>query len=364
MKNTFGNSVTVTLSGESHGEAIVVILDGLRPGISVYEDEIAARLALRRPSGTISTPRRETDEFRIVSGVFEGKTTGTPLCIVIPNTAKKSADYEATRYLSRPGHADFTASLKYQDYQDYRGGGHFSGRVTVGLVAAGAIADRALRELGVTIGTHIAAIGTVSDRPFSDLAADLAALSDKSFPVLDEAQGLRMHEEIEAARMDRDSIGGVLETAVIGLGGGYGEPWFDTVESMLSHVLFAIPAIKGVEFGDGFAIAAKRGSEANDAFVKKNGKTVTETNHNGGINGGITNGMPILFRCAVKPTPSIGKEQKTVDRMTGNETILSVGGRHDPCIVHRAASVVNACTALALLDLITMRDGNAPKEMR
>ena len=364
MKNTFGNSVTVTLAGESHGEAIVVTLDGLKPGIAVSEDAIAAKLALRRPSGTISTTRREADEFRIVSGVFEGRTTGTPLCILIPNTAKRSTDYEATRYLPRPGHADLTASMKYGGFQDYRGGGHFSGRVTAGLVAAGAIAEAALAEYGVKIGTHIAAIGAVNDRKFADLGTDLTYLSDKSFPVLDEAKADAMKQVIEEARLDRDSVGGVLETAVIGLGGGYGEPWFDTVESMLSHILFASPAVKGVEFGDGFAMAALRGSEANDAFVREQGRIVTETNHNGGINGGITNGMPILFRCAIKPTPSIGKEQSTVDMNTAEETILSVGGRHDPCIVHRAASVVNACTALALLDLVTMRDGNAPREHR
>jgi len=194
------------------------------------------------------------------------------------------------------------------------------------------------------------------------LGTDLAYLSDKSFPVLDEAKAEAMRQIIEEARLDRDSVGGILETAVIGLGGGYGEPWFDTVESMLSHILFAIPAVKGVEFGDGFAMAAMRGSEANDAFVGEQGRIVTETNHNGGINGGITNGMPLLFRCAIKPTPSISKEQTTVDLTTAKKTTLSVGGRHDPCIVHRAASVVNACTALALLDLVTMRDGNAPKE--
>ena len=362
MKNTFGNSVTVTLAGESHGEAIVVTIDGLRPGIGVSEEAIAAKLALRRPSGNISTPRREADEFRIVSGVFEGRTTGTPLCILIPNTAKRSTDYEATRYLPRPGHADLTAFQKYGGFQDYRGGGHFSGRVTVGLVAAGAIAEAALAEYGVKIGTHIAAIGAVKDRAFADYGTDLAYLADKNFPVLDDAKAEAMRQVIEEARLDRDSVGGILETAVIGLSGGYGEPWFDTVESVLSHILFAIPAVKGVEFGDGFAMATLLGSEANDAIADDHGCTVTATNHNGGVNGGITNGMPILFRCAVKPTPSIGREQTTVDMTTGKETTISVGGRHDPCIVHRAASVVNACTALALLDLVTMRDGNAPKE--
>lgn len=364
MKNTIGTALTLTLSGESHGEAIVVTLDGLRPGLPVDPAYIALRLSLRRPSGSISTPRREADEFQILSGVFEGRTTGTPLTILIPNTSKKSGDYEATRFVLRPGHADYTAYLKYGGYQDFRGGGHFSGRVTAGLVAAGAIAELALREEGVAIGTHIARLGRIADRGFTMYAADLATLSDKSFPVLDEAAALAMLEAIEAARRDGDSVGGVLETVVTGLEGGLGEPWFDTVESMLSHMLFAIPAVKGVEFGDGFAMAERRGSEANDALVMKDGALVTVTNHNGGINGGITNGMPLLFRCAIKPTPSIAKEQQSVDYRAKEETVLSVHGRHDPCIVHRAAAVVNACTALTLLDLMTVRHGNAPKEAR
>ena len=361
MKNVFGNRVTVTLSGESHGEAVTVILDGLKPGVAISEDYIASRLALRRPSGTISTPRREADEFRILSGVFEGKTTGTPLCILIPNTAKKSADYDATRYLARPGHADYTAMVKYAGCQDFRGGGHFSGRITAGLVAAGAVAEQILTPFGIRIGTHTARIGGVSDRAFDHLETDIAYLSDKSFPVLDETKGEAMREAIEAARKELDSVGGILETAVIGVPAGLGEPWFDTVESMLAHVLFAIPAIKGVEFGDGFGFADLKGSEANDPFCYKNDTVVTATNRNGGINGGITNGMPIRFRCAVKPTPSIGKEQRTVDLREGKETTLSVGGRHDPCIVHRAASVVNACTALVLLDLLSERYGTNPE---
>jgi chorismate synthase len=357
MKNTFGNSVTVTLAGESHGEAIVVTLDGLKPGIAVSEDAIAAKLALRRPSGTISTTRREADEFRIVSGVFEGRTTGTPLCILIPNTAKRSTDYEATRYLPRPGHADLTASMKYGGFQDYRGGGHFSGRVTVGLVTAGAIAEAALAEYGVKIGTHIAAIGAVNDRKFADLGSDLAYLSDKNFPVLDEAKAEAMKQVIEEARLDRDSVGGVLETAVIGLGGGYGEPWFDTVESMLSHILFAIPAVKGVEFGDGFALAKMRGSQANDAMENADGSVTLQTAHAGGIFGGISVGAPIVVRTAVKPTPTIFKPQNTVDFGTMTDTVLDPKGRHDPAIVHRARIVQDAATAIVLCDCLALRFG-------
>ena len=364
MKNTFGNSVQVTISGESHGEAIVATLDGIRPGIKVDLGFIEKKLSLRRPSGNISTPRHEPDEFSIVSGLFEGITTGTPLTIVIPNTSKKSGDYDDTRFVPRPSHADLTAYLKYGGYQDHRGGGHFSGRITAGIVAAGAIAELALAEEGIRIGTHIKNIGGVCDRGFSDLENDIGVLSDKTFPVLDTEKSEEMVKIIENARENLDSVGGMLETAVIGVKGGYGEPWFDTVEGMLAHILFSIPAVKSVSFGLGEDFAKMNGSQANDNFVIKNGVTVTETNNNGGINGGITNGMPILFSVTVKPTPSIASEQKSVDIRSNEEVSLSIHGRHDPCIVHRAAHVVNACTALALLDIITTRDGNAPKDSK
>lgn len=361
MKNTFGNNLHITLGGESHGEYIYAVLDGLRPGTVIDESYIASRLTLRRPSGSISTPRREADEFKIISGVYEGKATGTPLCILIPNTVKKSSDYDTTRYTPRPSHADYSAFLKYGGYQDHRGGGHFSGRITAALVAAGAIAQMALENEGIKIGTHVKSIGKALDRDFENLENDINYLSDKPFPVLDERSGESMKAEIEKARNDLDSIGGVLETAVIGMKGGYGEPWFDTVEGMLSHALFSVPAVKAVGFGLGERFGQMRGSEANDEFAYENGKVVTKTNRNGGINGGITNGMPITFTVTVKPTPSIAKEQSTIDLLSGEKKTLSVHGRHDPCIVHRAASVVNAVTALTLLDLIYMRDGNAPK---
>lgn len=361
MKNTFGNSLKITLGGESHGDSLFAVLDGLRPGTVIDEDYIASRLTLRRPSGSISTPRKEADEFKIISGVFEGKATGAPLCILIPNTAKKSADYDETRYLPRPSHADYSAFLKYGGYQDHRGGGHFSGRVTAALVAAGAIAQQALEEEGIKIGTHIKSIGSASDRDFDNLEKDINYLSDKVFPVLSEQASEEMQTEIENAKNNLDSIGGILESTVIGMKGGYGEPWFDTCEGMLSHILFSIPGVKAVGFGLGEKFGQAHGSEVNDEFVCENGKVITKTNNNGGINGGITNGMPITFTVTVKPTPSIAKEQKTVDLQSGEEKTLSIHGRHDPCIVHRAAAVVNAVTALTLLDLIYMRDGNAPK---
>ena len=357
MKNTFGNSVAVTIYGESHGEAIGVVMDGLAPGIPVDRDFIDAQLTLRRPAGKISTARQEQDEYHIVSGVFEGKTTGTPVCIMIPNTQTRSKDYSATRALARPGHADYTAYCKYHGFEDYRGGGHFSGRITAGLVAGGAIALTALRRKGIVIGTHIARCGGICDRPFGDTAADIEALSGMTFAVLDETAGKAMYARMEEIAAEGDSIGGLLETAVLGMPAGVGEPWFDTVESMLSHALFGIPAIKGVQFGDAFDLLDAKGSEYNDPFRMKDGKVTPVTNHNGGINGGITNGAPITFRCAVKPTPSIYKEQETVDFFRQENAALQIQGRHDPAIIHRARVVVDSVTALVLCDVLASRFG-------
>ena len=355
MKNTFGQSVSVTLFGESHGSEIGAVVDGLAPGLRIDEDFIRHQLSLRRPHGKISTARVEADAFRIVSGVFEGRTTGTPLCILIPNTNTRSGDYE--KGLPRPGHADYTAECKYHGYQDYRGGGHFSGRLTAALVAAGAIAILALRHNGILIGTHISSLAGIPDRPFGNLVADLELLDETLFPALSPQASEAMQGEIERAASVGDSVGGILETAVTGLPTGIGEPWFDTVEGVLAHALFSIPAVKGVEFGDGFGFESLRGSEANDGFRVENGKVVTTTNHNGGINGGITNGMPVIFRCAVKPTPSIFCDQDSVDLATMQNATLSLKGRHDPAIIHRARVVVDSVTALVLCDLLAQRFG-------
>ena len=357
MKNTFGNSLSVTLFGESHGEMIGAVIDGITPGISVDEAYIAHRLTLRRPAGKISTARAESDPFRIVSGIFEGKTTGTPLTILIPNENTNSKDYAATRPLARPGHADYTAFCKYHGYEDYRGGGHFSGRITAALVAAGAILQAALEEKGIRIATHISRLGKINDRSFGEYASDIEKLNSTVFAVLDDAVAPAMTRAAEDAASEGDSIGGILETAVIGVPAGVGEPWFDSMESTLSHALFSIPAVKGVEFGCGFSFADMKGSEANDPFQTENGTITTKTNNNGGINGGITNGMPILFRTAVKPTPSIYKEQKTVNFIENKEAILAIHGRHDPAIVHRARAVQDAVTAIALVDALLLRFG-------
>ena len=357
MKNTFGNNVSVTLFGESHGEAVGAIIDGLPAGVSVDEGFIAHQLLLRRPIGKISTPRKEADKFNILSGVFNGKTTGTPICVLIPNENIKSGDYAKSYGKARPGHADYTAFVKYNGCEDYRGGGHFSGRITAGLVAAGAIAVDLLKNKGIYIGTHIEKCAGVSDKPFTDYKKDIEYLSNAQFPALSEEAREKMVCAIEKAAEQSDSVGGVLETAVIGVPAGVGEPWFDSVESVISHALFSIPAIKGVEFGAGFSCADMLGSQMNDQFLMNNGAVATKTNNNGGINGGIANGMPLVFRCAVKPTPSIGKEQSTVDFINGEEVSLSVLGRHDPCIVHRARVVVDSIVAIALCDLLSQKFG-------
>lgn len=356
MKNTFGSSVAITLFGESHGPEIGAVIDGLAPGIPVDEEYIAKKLSLRRPSGKISTSRVEPDPFRIVSGVFEGKTTGTPLCILIPNTQQRSGDYQ--RALARPGHADLTAYVKYHGFEDYRGGGHFSGRITAALVAACAVLQAALERKGILIGTHVSRCAGIKDRTLSvDPMQEIRSLGERSFAVLDEQQGIAMMEAIEAAAAKGDSVGGVLETVVLGMPAGIGEPWFDTMESVLSHALFSVPAVKGVEFGDGFAMAEGNGSSCNDAIHMESGKYVLDSNHNGGINGGITNGMPLVFRCAVKPTPSIFCQQETVDLEKREDAVLQLKGRHDPAIVHRARSVVDAVTAMVLCDMLALRFG-------
>lgn len=356
MKNAFGSALSVTIFGESHGPSVGVVLDGIAPGIEVEEDFIAHQLSLRRPSDALSTARREPDPFVIESGVYKGKTTGTSLCIRIPNTTQHSDDY-AFYGKARPGHADYTAYTKYHGFEDPRGGGHFSGRITAGLVAAGAIVASALKKKNIFIGTHLSRCAGINDRPFENLMEDITFLSQASFPVLNEAAALSMKESILSAKEEGDSVGGVLETAVIGLPAGVGEPWFDTVEGMLSHMLFSVPAVKGVEFGDGFAFADLRGSVANDPFRLEGQTVITSKNANGGINGGITNGMPLCFRCAVKPTPSIFRKQATVDFIAGNEVDFTLSGRHDPCIAHRARVVIDSVTALVLGDLLTIHYG-------
>lgn len=358
MKNTFGNSLSVTIYGESHGNSIGAVIDGISPGIAVDTEFIKNQLSLRRPADLISTSRQEADEFTIGSGVFRGFTTGTPILIRIPNADTRSKDYGELEYKMRPGHADFTANAKYNGFSDFRGGGHFSGRITAALVAAAGIIIPALNKKGIHIATHISRCAGVDDAVFSNLENDIKILNSKHFAVLDDAKGDLMKENILKAKSMGNSVGGVLETVVLGMPSGVGEPWFDTMESMLSHALFSIPAIKGVEFGDGFALTDMLGSDANDEFYyDESGEVKTHTNHNGGINGGITNGMPLVFRCAVKPTPTVSLEQNTIDIKNKENTTLLAAGRHDPCIVHRARVVVDSVTAITLCDLLLTKYG-------
>ena len=357
MKNTFGNSLTLTIFGESHGSAVGCVLDGVPAGIPVDYGFINKLLSLRRPSGAISTSRQEEDEFDIKSGVFNGFTIGTPICIMIPNKDTRSSDYKELSRLARPSHADYTAHIKYRGFEDARGGGHFSGRITAALVAAGGILIPALNKKGIKIGSHISACAGINDRGFIDYERDLEQLSSLSFPVLDEEKASEMQESILKAKENGDSVGGIIETAIIGIEAGIGEPWFDTLEGMLSHALFSIPAIKGIEFGAGFAFADMLGSNANDPFRIEDGRVYTLTNNSGGINGGISNGMPIIFRCAVRPTPTISKEQETIDYVNLENSNLAAKGRHDPCIVHRASIVVNCVAALVIADALTTKYG-------
>ena len=357
MKNVFGNSITVTLFGESHGKQIGAVIDGLAPGVEVDMEFVRKQLEVRKPHGKISTQRVEADEPHIVSGVFEGKTTGTPICILFENNNTKSKDYSKTKDLMRPGHADYTAIQKYHGFADYRGGGHFSGRLTTPIVAVGAILIKALQKKGIYIGSHIQKCGPIEDRRFEDYAADIAKVNELIFPVLEERAAEKMYDYMLEAAGEGDSVGGILETVVTGLPAGVGEPWFDTMESMLAHGLFSIPAVKGVEFGEGFGFSDMKGSEANDAFEVKDGKVVTKTNHNGGINGGITNGMPIRFQTVVKPTPSIYKKQETVNMATMENEVMQIEGRHDPAIIHRARVVVDSMTAIVIADMLALRYG-------
>ncbi len=355
MKNTFGNSVAVTLFGESHGDAIGVVIDGLAGGIKIDYDFISSRLELRKAYGKISTGRHEADEFQIISGVFNGYTTGTPLTLIIENTNTKSGDYKND--LLRPSHADYTAKIKYNGFEDFRGGGHFSGRITAPLVAAGAILTSALNKKGIKIGTHILSCLDIKDREFNDINSDIDYLNNEKFAVLDKDVSEKIIKEIEKARENGDSIGGILQTAVTGLPAGVGEPWFDSVESVIAHGIFSIPAVKGIEFGKGFEFAKMYGSQANDPFEIKNDKIVTSTNNNGGINGGITNSMPVIFNTVIKPTPSIFKRQNTVNFDKMENAVLEIKGRHDPAIFHRARVVVDSVCAIALYDLMTQKYG-------
>ena len=355
MSSDFGKTLRVGVFGESHGTAIGVTVDGLPAGERIDMDELQAFLDRRRPGkNPLSTMRRETDVPEFLSGLRDGVTCGTPLCAVIHNSDQHSADYAELADKPRPSHADYTAWVKWRGQADMRGGGHFSGRLTAPLCVAGGIAGQILARRGIFVGAHLAAVGTEEDETFPLHPTDelFRAVAAKPFPTLSDAAGERMQRVILDAREAQDSVGGIIECAAIGLPAGVGEPMFDGVENRLAAALFGIPAVKGVEFGAGFGSARLRGSENNDALRVENGRVVTETNRAGGILGGITNGMPLTLRVGIKPTPSIGQKQKTVSLSRMENTELTVHGRHDPCIAHRAVPVVEAVTACVLLDLL------------
>ncbi len=356
MGSIWGNNIKISVFGESHGNGIGVVLDGFPAGFELDMEAITREMARRRPgTGKHTTTRSEADNVEILSGVYLGKTTGAPLCGIIRNTDTKSADYADLQTLPRPGHADFTAKVRYGGFNDPRGGGHFSGRLTAPIVFAGEICRQFLETQGITIGSHLQSIADIIDCPFDPCNVDemaLDTLRTMTVPVNDRSCAKEMLDVVEDARVAMNSVGGVVETAIIGMLPGTGSPMFMNVEARLSSMLFSIPAIKGVEFGDGFALSRMTGLEANDPLYMKDGQVKTRTNHNGGINGGITNGMPIVYRVVIKPTSSIFLEQDTVNLQTGEDAKLSVKGRHDPCIAIRAVPVLDAAAAIVMMDLL------------
>ncbi|NMM63827.1 chorismate synthase [Clostridium sp. P21] len=356
MSGVWGSKVKLSIFGESHGKAIGINIDGIKPGIELDLDYINKEMKRRAPGESeLATPRKEEDNFEILSGYFNGRTTGTPLCAIIYNKNQHSKDYEKTKNLMRPSHGDLTGYVKYQGFNDYRGGGHFSGRITAPLVFAGAICKQILEKKGIFIGSHIKSIAKIEDVSFNMTEIEneiLKSLNESKFPVLTEEIGINMKNSIVKAKEEMDSLGGVIETAVNNLPVGLGEPFFDSVESVLSHLLFSIPGVKGVEFGEGFNISKMKGSEANDGFYIENEKIRTYSNNNGGILGGITNGMPLIFKTAIKPTPSIAKTQNTVDIQKRENAKIEIKGRHDPCIIPRALPVVEAAAAIAIIQFI------------
>lgn len=354
--NTLGNRLRVTVFGQSHAPGIGCVVEGLPAGFAPDMERLRAFMARRAPGGNAwSTPRRESDEPEILAGLAEGRTCGAPVAALIRNSDQHSRDYSGLKRTPRPSHADYTALVKYGEHYDVRGGGQFSGRLTAPLCFAGGLALQILEQRGVAVAAHLCQVGDVYDSApdFAQVGREeLAALLKKPFPVFDDQAGIRMRQVIEAARMDCDSVGGVIRCFAVGLPAGVGEPMFGGVENRLAAALFGIPAVRGVSFGTGFAAAGMRGSEHNDPLVMRDGRVATRTNHAGGAVGGITNGMPLVVNVAVKPTASIAKEQDTVDLETGETARLVIRGRHDPCIAPRATPVVEAVTALTLLDML------------
>lgn len=354
MSSTIGENIKITIFGESHGPSIGVVIDGLPSGEIIDMEALQSFLERRAPGrGLYSTPRKEADKPIFLSGILNNKTTGTPLCAIINNTNTRSQDYN--RDVPRPGHADYTGYVKYKGYNDAAGGGHFSGRLTAPLCIAGGICLQILERKGVTIGAHIYSVGTIKDTPIDPVNTykeELLNISSKAFAVIDDIKGEEMKKAILETKKEKDSLGGVIECCILGVPIGLGGPMFHGVENRLAQAVFGIPAIKGIEFGSGFQGSERRGSENNDPYIIKDKRITFETNNSGGILGGISTGMPIIFRAAVKPTPSIGKEQKSVSISENLPVPLTIQGRHDPCIVPRAVPCMEATAALVILDML------------
>lgn len=356
MSSNFGDKLKISIFGQSHSKAIGVVIDGLPAGIDIDMDKIYEFMARRAPGkNQYSTQRKEKDLPQIQSGIFEGKTCGAPLCAIIENTDTRSQDYKNVKDVPRPSHADFTAFVKHFGANDFRGGGHFSGRLTAPLCFAGAVCMQILERSGITVGAHILQIGNIKDQKFDPVnttASELEKIKEKEFAVINNSLGEDMQAFILDTKNNGDSVGGIIECCVLGLPVGIGSPMFDGIENKISSAIFAIPAVKGIEFGNGFDACFLLGSQNNDEFYADGDKIKTKTNNAGGILGGISNGMPLLFNVGIKPTPTISKEQNSVNLCTKNPQTLKVHGRHDPCIVPRAVACVEAVTAIALLDLM------------
>ena len=356
MSSTYGDKIKISVFGESHGNGIGVVIDGLPAGEKIDMDKVLVQMSRRAPGNDkTATPRKEKDLPKILSGMLGDTLTGAPLCAVIENTNTRSADYNNLLAVPRPGHSDYTAFVKYKASNDIRGGGHFSGRITAPIVFAGAVIRQLLEKKGIKIAAHISSIGGVEDTPFNPLKLDDELdqkLNNARFAVIDDSVEQKMRDVVEDARMNLDSVGGTIECIVDGIDAGFGDPMFDGVEGVIAKAVFGVPAVKGIEFGKGFELANMRGSQSNDPFRYKDGKVVTETNNCGGILGGITDGMPILFKAVVKPTSSIAQKQKSVDLQKKENANLEVHGRHDPCIVPRAVPVIEAVTAIAIINLL------------
>ncbi|MGM9521083.1 MAG: chorismate synthase [Oscillospiraceae bacterium] len=355
MSSEFGKTLKISVFGQSHGKAIGVVVDGLPTGIKLDMEELYRFMDRRRPGKSrLTTARSEGDVPIILSGVQDGVTCGSPLCAIIENSDTRSKDYSELWDKPRPSHADFTARARYGDFVDMRGSGHFSGRLTAPLCIAGGIAKQILAQHSIFVGAHLMSVGNVEDVPFpmEPEAALFESVAEKSFPVIDDKQGEKMARLIEDASQECDSVGGVVECSVIGLPAGLGSPMFDGIENRLAAAIFGVPAVKGLEFGAGFSSAGKRGSENNDPFIISDGAVKTSKNDSGGILGGITTGMPVIFKAAIKPTASISKPQQTVSLSNMQPAELIVHGRHDPCIALRAVPVIEAVAASVILDII------------